>query len=253
MTGSSAILCGMLKTYRGRMDRFFPSDDPVSPWLIRLAAIRDDISFEISGFEQARSGQTDDVWRGMYFFRRMHISISEATAILNYEASKAVKDGLHKYFTLLQQAFADWGATLRESASTVTSFRDAVGAHMRPSNADQERKQTDPGGIEREGLRKCSSTPCTLVIDMNAGATSFRAASVMVPVFQWIVEEDEDSAIISKAMAVFPILQKSALAVMHAIDALICSHWAAKGIFSDEDLAKHGLIDSTHRERESGA
>lgn len=74
------------------LSRIFPPDDPDSPWLIRLAILRDDFSYELSQIGLKPDDPPDAVWRSTYMLRKIGITIGEVTSIFRSEVARRVPD-----------------------------------------------------------------------------------------------------------------------------------------------------------------
>ncbi len=64
--------------YERTYGQLFPAGHPMSPIMLRLMIIRDDLSFEIDGLILQQDDDPDRVWRNTYFMRRIASSVSEA-------------------------------------------------------------------------------------------------------------------------------------------------------------------------------
>jgi hypothetical protein len=59
--------------FHGKLNEFFPTDHPNSPWLLRLMLIRDDVHFEFASIHKDAKG-VDDTWLRSYFLRRISVA-----------------------------------------------------------------------------------------------------------------------------------------------------------------------------------
>jgi hypothetical protein len=121
---------------KGKFVELFPPEHPATPWLIRLMIVRDDLDYEFRNILLDDDATTQDVWRCTYFLRRMSISLLEARAILSFDVGKESKRANDEIMLTFAPYLHDTLTVLNKAAKVLEPLRNAVGAHLRPQNAD---------------------------------------------------------------------------------------------------------------------
>jgi hypothetical protein len=230
---------------RARLHEFFPPDDADSYWLLRLAVLRDDLSFELEGLSLSRQADGDDVWRHYYFWRRLSITLLEAQSIFSAEvgphAKKSETDALQKMRPRLQKAIA----TLQKHRPTLERVRNTLGGHLRPQNA---RRKDDPSPVEGDVLRCHQEWVARVTVDLTTSArTSLREISRSGVLFVW-PEARGAEEVMKKHLEVKEAIFDCIPVLVKAIDALLFHHWLKHGVVSmpaGYDLGVHttrGLV-----------
>ncbi len=153
-----------------RLGDLLPADDPNSQWMFRLWILRDDIDFEVRGLALEPDGAPIRIWDNFYFLRRLAVSISE---VRNIWRAHVVRNLGTLKLTAEEKAELDRvGEVIERTAETLTPLRDALGGHVRPSNAVQG---PDKATFEEALLRKFAhwTGPIAIGAD-NPRLTNFR-------------------------------------------------------------------------------
>lgn len=135
-----------------RLGNMFPHDAPNSRWLYRLAVLHDDLRFELNGLLfNPGVPDIDAAWRVSYFLRKISISIGEARDIWVAHVGAFLKE----HHPASRDQLLKGGELLVQTAEKLRPVRDAVGAHVRPSNAKpkDEKGEAAADTFERNALR----------------------------------------------------------------------------------------------------
>jgi len=231
MPPSPQIVSGTLQT-------FFPPNHEDSPWLLRLMIIRDDISFEVEHLALKESDGPEEVWRTVYFLRRLSVSLLEAKNILAHELSTLVKASS-------DEAMKALGPHLREAISRVVAvedvlrpLRDSLGAHVRPSNADKNEVS-----VEARVLRNHPLLEGSVPVLQSTKETSYRNLSQTSLLFAW-PDADDDSTLEAKHVALQQAVLSAAGDVMRVADAVLVYHWWRVGAVEPPEGYDFGVRNS---------
>jgi hypothetical protein len=151
-------LTGVMPTRLGDM---FPHDAHHSPWLYRLAVLHDDIRFELAELLLEPDAPDIAAWKTSYFLRRLSISIDEARHIWVKHVVNYLEEHRKRIPSEVDDRLIAAGKLLVETADKLRPVRNAVGAHVRPSNARPKEAGNGPQlsgeeaaeAFEREALR----------------------------------------------------------------------------------------------------
>jgi hypothetical protein len=227
----------------GRLADLFPPDHPDSPWLLRLLILRDDIWYEIINLPLGADSTSDDVWRCSYFLRRLSVSILEARAILAYEGGKASKRARDEVMVGLAPHIKDVIANVEQVVQTLDPIRNAIGAHMRPQNAD-----SDGPCVESRVLQNLPNLAGEATVSFGTlDQTTFRKISMNALLFAW-PDIDTDEKHEQRHDELHSALTSSVPGVLRSIDALLVRHWWHLGLLKmpeDSDLA---IVDKSSGE-----
>jgi hypothetical protein len=226
-----------VETYKATLGDFFPADDKMSPWLMRLAIIRDDLRFEIDGLALSEDATNRDTWRCGYFLRKITITLLEAERILNYDLTTALKRRSEDFDPLVANAFRKQAKTVGEHRAALEAVRDYLGAHVRPRPVPhlegRTESDTPPENVPVEPLvlRKLTAWPAKVVLHTETGRnTDLHELSSTALFFAW---PHVDSSIESLAEAhdVYQrVLFACIPAVLHTIDGVLWVFWRNRGL-----------------------
>jgi hypothetical protein len=207
-------------TLRARLDQFFPPEHPDTPWLVRLAVLRDDASYEGERLGLKPEDSPDEVWRCAYTLRKLTITIGEVKNLLAHDARESLKRRSALMSPTFLEAVENTVQAIEVAAAAVKPLRDGLGAHVRPSNAMEDNRDPTPDVIRLHG-----ATEFNLTLDMHNGrSTSFREMTVSALLFAWpdVVDVPHlERRHGELASTVIPSLHR----MFHAIDMLLYLHW----------------------------
>ena len=205
--------------------RLFPAEHPASVWLLRLMIIRDDLEYELRNLSLKPDDGAEEVWRCVYFLRRIAISISEARGILEQDLGKAINRVKDDAIQALAPVLRNTIEAVVDAAKVVEPIRNAVGAHVRPQNANP--KGPD---VVHEVLCNQPGHRGTATIDLaSIRNTSYRGMSSVALAFAWpTARTDEEIGACHDKLrdAVFAAVPK----LLHAVDFLLAYHWMTLGV-----------------------
>src|SRR5216684_1550382 len=76
---------------KARLDEFFPPDHPDTPWLLRLAVLRDDIAYEVDRISLKPGASPADVWISAYTLRKLAITVNEVKHAFTRDVQRWLK------------------------------------------------------------------------------------------------------------------------------------------------------------------
>lgn len=163
------------------LSRIFPPDDPDSPWLIRLAILRDDFSYELSQIGLKPDDPPDAVWRCSYMLRKVGITIGEISDIFCDQIARRVPDLEAKYGAPVGDRLTKAIAAVRAADEYLKPLRDSLGAHMEPKFSNKRKDDPTRTVIEAHG-----DSEFHLVLDLHNGKiTSMREFTAAAFLFAW--------------------------------------------------------------------
>jgi hypothetical protein len=230
---------------RAKLHEFFPDDDPDSYWLLRLAIIRDDLTFELKGLGLSKDDDGAAVWRCTYFLRRLSITLGEAESIFSAEvgphAKQGEQDAIREMRPRLQKAIA----TLQRHRPTFDRLRNAIGAHVRPSSS---KLKGDTIPVEQRVLRNHREWEAQPIVDLTTSEeTCLHEISKTAVLFAW-PEATDFEGVVAKHDELKRAIFDCVPVLVKAIDALLFTHWLKHGAAQppeDHDLGIHtgkGLV-----------
>jgi hypothetical protein len=233
MTSQPAV-DGRAATIRigGTLAKLFPPDHPDSPWLFRLAIIRDDIEWELRNLPLRREDGPEQVWRCTYFLRRLSVSILEARDVLAHEVSEAIKRPADEAMARLAPHIREAVKVVAVAVEAIKPLRNVVGAHVRPQNADPQGPKADRPRppVEAQVLRNAAGSEVAALVSLwDSGATTFRGLTVLAPVLPW-PEDASDQAMARRHEVLSRAIRKATGNVLAVIDALLLRHWWNLGL-----------------------
>jgi hypothetical protein len=215
--------------YPRRLGKLFPCENPYSPAMWRLAIIRDDIDREVEGTFLPGMPHEDPNWEHAYFLRRISISVLEAKNLIVHDIPKMLEEQpLQKSrHDFVVEKIRTLQTLLAEADELLEPFRQGIGGHVRPNNANPERETTD--AYEVRGLRTLAAWPGTLTLDRNTEfGTSYRDFTKLSILFVWPEVTDDDS--LKRKLEVFiPKVGAVASALQAMIDGILYAFWLEIG------------------------
>src|SRR5580698_4392690 len=130
-------------TIKAKLGDLFPADDPNSPWLLRLAILRDDFEYEIVP-KGDREGDLSGVWMSFYWWRKRAITIGEVKHIFCHDVANYVKCNSADWRPEFVEKLKESIRAVEEADRAFGPIRDALGAHVRPENAVRTKPKADP-------------------------------------------------------------------------------------------------------------
>ena len=216
-----------------RLSEFFPMDDPLAPWMFRIAIVRDDLAYEIKGLGLDADASEEDTWRCAYFIRKLSVSLDEAAGLFQHEVQKYGK-GLLQESPRLAKTISMARKQLVQTREAIKVVRDALGAHIRPANALSKEARTvtnaegkmlgalgDEGGVVRVDFR-------------DKQRTSYQGITQLSLFLLW-PEASTLAQIFEKHEQVRDAIVFGGRAAMHAIDVVLASYWVHHKIIDVPD------------------
>lgn len=215
--------------FRGSLSRMFPPDDGRSPWMVRLAIIRQDLRFEIAHLGVPDEPTLDDYFRTSYFLRRISISLLEAENILGCDVGKLVKERRREFRPFrpdFVRALKKLRARVTNARPVLEQVRNVIGAHVR-LNEDLE--------VARQVLRTHGDRNVTVHIDGNTGQdTNLHDIAMTSFLFAWPTATD-DASFTEKHEEYKVALIAAVHGVIQATDVLLFMFWSELGVPATEE------------------
>jgi hypothetical protein len=200
-----------LVEYERTYGQLFPADHPLSPLMLRLMIIRDDLSFELDGIILRQDDGPDLVWRNTYFMRRISSSVTEAQNVLRQqEFGKYIKQEWKG--TIIDTKVREVAAEIESLLQLFGDLRNDLGGHVRP-------------GETEAGLRAHKNWKGVIVRNVaSAYRTSYRQFTVIAPLFVWpeVVDLETFAAKHDKLSTAIP---RAVGALLNGIDGLLQAFW----------------------------
>lgn len=222
---------------RRRLQEFFPSDDPESAWLLRLMIIRDDLKFEVENLGLPADADGQRVWQTVYFLRRITITLTEARAILAHKAGPFLKRADGDAYRALAPHVRDTVAALDTFLPPLANVRNALGAHVRPQNAEGAEE-----GVEGRVLANHPKLEGTVHILGPTRDVSYRELSTTALLFAW-PDADDDEKIEQRNVELQQAVLGSTGDVFRIVDALLGVHWWKHGVIDVPPEFDIGVLD----------
>ena len=124
-------------TMRVRFDQFFPPEHPHTPWLYRLAVLRDDLNYELENMTLKPDAPPLEVWRCVYVLRGLVVTIHELKNIFANEVRLYMESLAGKIPRETTEWFEETRRVAEEANQAVLPIRDKLGGHVRPSNTSK--------------------------------------------------------------------------------------------------------------------
>lgn len=200
-----------LVEYERTYGQLFPADNPLSPLMLRLMIIRDDLSFEMDGLILREDDDLERVWRNTYFMRRISSSIDEARNVLRQrEFGKFIK---HQWKgTVVDARTKVVEEELSDLNDLLGPLRNQLGGHVRP-------------GEVVAGLRAHKDWRAVIVRNAASSyATTYRQFTMISPLFVW-PEVIDRATYEAKHEALAIAVPKAVGALLSGIDGLLQAFW----------------------------
>jgi hypothetical protein len=209
--------------YQSTLGRLFPLADPRSPAMWRLAIIRDDIDFEVNGVAVPEEADDERMWQHGYFLRRLSVSILEAKNVFVGELAPMLKESAGLLGGVMREPVENLAAELQRIEPMIAPLRDAFGAHVRPNNANPDRKTTEAYDVR--GLRTHANWEATVTLNkLTPIGTTYREFTKMAYLFAWPEVVDE-ATLMKHATELQPLIAKASADVAAAIDGVLYAFW----------------------------
>jgi hypothetical protein len=130
--------------YRCTLSRLFPHGDPRSPAMWRLAIIRDDLDHEVQSMVAPSDADDEAPWNHSYYLRRLCISLLEAKSVFDADLGPMLKNANGPLREVMRKPIASLSGRLAKSEPMIRNLRNALGAHVRPNDANPEAKESRP-------------------------------------------------------------------------------------------------------------
>jgi hypothetical protein len=209
--------------YPCTLGQLFPHADPRSPAMWRLAIIRDDLDFEVNGVaipEEADAAER--VWQHSYFLRRLSISILEAKNVFVAEMEPMLNESGGLLGGGMREPVVALASRLREIEPMIKPLRDALGAHVRPNNANPDKTSETYDVL---GLRAHAKWEGTITLNrVSLIGTTYREFTQAAYLFAWPDVTDDD-ALVKHAAEFQPMITRATAEVARAIDGVLYAFW----------------------------
>jgi len=158
-----------LAEYERTYGQLFPADNPLSPLMLRLMIIRDDLDFEMNGIMLRDEDGLERVWQNTYFMRRISSSVCEAQNVLRQlEFGTFVKEQWKR--TVVDVKVKE---VTKELGELNDLLGPELGGHVRP-------------GELVVGLRTHKDWKAVIVRNLASSyATTYRRFTMISPMFVW--------------------------------------------------------------------
>ncbi|SRR5229473_2449172 len=217
-----------------RLGDLLPHGAPASPWLYRLLLLRDDLDFELRSLAMDKDAEPIRAWENVYFLRRISVSIAELKSLWTRHVGRMVKRS--KLDPKATAEFIRIGKVITETAKKLEIVRNALGGHVRLSNADPHRPRRrsrlgrwlmracwwlpdwEEDHFERQMLERFAEWRGPALLDMETGRrTNFRGITMTAI----LVATGTDDISKMRAWHETLALPEACGDILHGIDAVI--------------------------------
>ena len=212
---------------------FFPIDDPLAPWMFRIAIIRDDLAFEIDGLGLSADASEAEVWRCSYFIRKLCVTLFEASGLFEQQVQKYA-NAQCRVSPKLTDVISRARKQLVETRGIIEPIRNSLGAHIRPTYALSGEDRLLPN-VEARMLASLRTEGGTVCLDFKDNRrTSFRGITRLSVFALWpnatsLEEIFDEHRKLSKALLL------GGRAALHAIDIVLASYWIERKVIEVSD------------------
>ena len=147
-----------------KLSELFPPDHPDTPWLLRLAILRDDLSHELHQLPLKQDDPPSAVWRCAYTLRKIGITIDETTSIFRNEIGPRLSDVQLEHGEEFSDKMTRAIESLRAARELLQPLRNSLGAHVDPKNASK--RNVDP---TRDVIRTHGDSEFYVRLDLHNG------------------------------------------------------------------------------------
>jgi hypothetical protein len=209
--------------------QLFPSDNPDSPTMWRLAIVRDDMGWEydnqMASLSSAGAGDSDSFWEWVYFMRRMSVSVLEAKRIFDGAVTARFKKQarIHNHRKAFYESILEMTRKLDEVVKALAPIRNSIGAHVRPNDANPE-KGTTPFEVRGLETHKASGGVVRLNGRGQMYGSSFRDFTKLSILFAW-PEVTDNVGLRAMAATFIKPLAEATSHLLVAIDAVLYTFW----------------------------
>jgi hypothetical protein len=124
--------------FSGRMVDLFPPSDPRSPWMYRLAVLRDDVAHDATQLSMKDDDGPTEAWRCVFAIRHLAIVIEEARGIYDGEIEPWLPTaGIPEEGKTEIRA---WKKVIDDACAIIRPFRNSFGGHVNPKNVIDHRE-----------------------------------------------------------------------------------------------------------------
>ena len=220
---------------KAKLQEFFPPTDDNSPWLLRLAIIRDDVHFEFSNTHRKLEGQDD--WLLTYNLRRLTASLMEAKHVLVHNVQGYLKAGEKTDATLANLAVQVRNVIkdVEAACELLKPIRDSIGGHVEIKDA----------------LKVLSNHPLlegSVTVLGHSESNSYREVSKYSVLFT-IPDADTDEKVHSSFDKLRETLETAATGVVHVADGVLTYYWIKLGLVKATEGRDIGLRDKKDRNK----
>jgi hypothetical protein len=210
--------------YKSTLGRLFPHKDPRSPAMWRLAIIRDDLDHEVQSMVAPFDTDDDEgPWTHAYYLRRLCVSLLEAKNVLDTEVGPTLKKSRGPLRDVLRKPIAKLSAGLAKIEPTLRPLRDALGAHVRPNDANPDRSNSESYDVR--GLRAHAEWPAKITFNkLTPVGTSYRGFTAISFLFAWPDVTDHES-LLERANTFYEPIAVLSSEVAMAIDGVLYAFW----------------------------
>jgi hypothetical protein len=205
--------------------------------MLRLAIIRDDLSFELAHLGLKEEDGSEEVWRCNYFIRKLCITMLEAVGVFSQDVQKLANRGRASLPPKLPALLTRAREILDEARPILEPIRNTVGAHVRPSNADPGRAAEELT-VEAEVIGHHASYPVHVRIDFKTPEQmTFRGLTVVSTFFAW-PEAKDFPAVIERHKELRKHLMLAGRSLLGTLGVLLVDYWVnVKAIDVPGDMA----------------
>lgn len=182
----------------------------MTPLMLRLMIIRDDLDFEIQGIMLRDEDDLERVWQYTYFMRRISSSVAEAQNVLRQrEFANFVKSWKE---SVLPGKVKELAAELDRLHALLGELRNGLGGHVRP-------------GETVAGLRNHKDWTATIVRNTaSAYATTYRQFTQIATLLVWADVTDQET-FAAKHEALATAIPRTVGELLNGIDGLLHAFW----------------------------
>ncbi len=141
------------------LSKWFPANDTFATKMARICILREELMFElqcsIEAVEMKNPKEYDNDWRSLYFFRKMHITVTELrSAIERLSMDEPFQAFLNEHPNTFRREFDVLKNKLNSTFKGIKGLRSDVGAHILEQPVHQALQNMSS---ERRGFFQLSS------------------------------------------------------------------------------------------------
>ncbi len=216
---------------KARVGDLFPANDERSPWMFRLAVLRDDVDYEVKTlFSLRHDSSTADSWRTVYHLRRLTVTILEARDIFRAQVQPWVgrnKRDPGKVPPKMKKLVDFVVRKLVDAELYLEPIRNGLGGHVKPRSAHHGTAVVDT--VEATVLENHKDTVTTMIVSDDGESTAFHDLTTHALIWVW-ADVTTDQQYADKHWHLHQILLCCASSIRQAADELLLGFWRERGL-----------------------